>query len=99
MKYDVVIAHDAQVVFNKLDARWRSRLKEAMQTHLLHNPTHESRSRIKRLRGLQRPQFRMRVDEMRVFYDVNKNPHRVEVLGFVRKSDAAAWLAKYGVPK
>ena len=30
-----------------------------------------SRSRIKRLRGLSRPRFRLRIDEIGVFYDVS----------------------------
>ena len=29
-----------------------------------------SKSRIKRLRGLTRPQYRLRVDEFRVLYDI-----------------------------
>ena len=53
-----------------------------------------SRSRIKRLRGLSRPQYRLRVGEVRVFYDVHER--RVEVLAIVMKSDAASWLEEVG---
>jgi len=36
-----------------------------------HEPTKASKTRIKRLRGLSRPQYRLRVgDDVRVFYDV-----------------------------
>jgi mRNA-degrading endonuclease RelE of RelBE toxin-antitoxin system len=55
-----------------------------------------SRSRIKRLRGLARPQFRLRVDEIRVFYDVAEE--RVEVLAIVSKAEAQAWLDDEGTP-
>jgi mRNA interferase RelE/StbE len=65
-----------------------------MEVHLRHEPTKASRSRIKRLRGLSRPQYRLRVDEMRVFYDVKRRC--VEILAIVMKSDAAAWLAREG---
>ena len=41
------------------------------QRHLRHDPRKVSRSRIKRLRGVRRPQFRLRVGEIRVFYDVS----------------------------
>jgi len=36
--------------------------------------------------GLSRPQYRLRVDEARVYYDVSEN--RVEVLAIIMKSDA-----------
>ena len=99
MKYEVVVATDAQAQFARLDGRWRSRLKKEMREQLEHQPTRESKSRIKRLRGLRQPQYRMRVDDMRVFYDVNDERNRVEVLGFVNKSDTPEWLDLRGVPE
>ena len=51
------------------------------------------------MRGLRQPQYRMRVDDMRVFYDVNDEMNRVEVLGFVNKSDTPEWLNLHGVPE
>ena len=53
-----------------------------------------SRSRIKRLRGLRRPQYRLKVDDIRVFYDVSGTT--VEILAFVSKSEAESWLAQFG---
>ena len=99
MRYEVIVARDAQGQFAKLDGRWRSRLKQEMLRHLDHHPKRESKSRIKRLRGLRQPQYRMRVHDMRVFYDVNDEMHRVEVLGFVDKSDTPEWLNMHGVPE
>ena len=97
MKYEVVIAKDAQDQFGRLDGRWRSRLKKEMHEHLEYRPKQESKSRIKRLRGLRQPQYRMRVDEMRVFYDVNDRMNRVEVLGLVDKANTPEWLELHGV--
>jgi mRNA-degrading endonuclease RelE of RelBE toxin-antitoxin system len=99
MKYRVVIAKSAQESFKRLDARRRSALKEAMRTHLENAPKQESKSRIKRLKGLRQPQYRLRVQRLRVFYDVNDEQKRVEVLGFVMKPEAENWLQEYGVPK
>jgi mRNA-degrading endonuclease RelE of RelBE toxin-antitoxin system len=65
--------------------------------HLRHEPTKTSRSRIKRLRGLSRPQYRLRVDEVRVFYDVSGAT--VEILAIVAKSEAESWLAQFGSPE
>jgi len=61
-----------------------------------HEPGKISRSRIKRLRGLSRPQFRLRVGEVRVFYDVSDG--FVEILAIVVKSEAEAWLKQFGSP-
>jgi len=65
-----------------------------METHLRNEPEKTSRSRIKRLRGLSRPQYRLRVGDGRVFYDVADGV--VEVLAIVPKSETAAWLAQFG---
>ena len=99
MRYQVVIAKSAQEEFKKMDARWRSSLKEAMATHLGNALKQESKSRIKRLKGLRQPQYRLRVDRLRVFYDVNDEQCRVEVLGFVMKPEADNWLKEHGVPE
>ncbi len=63
-----------------------------MERHLRHEPTKTTRSRIKRLRGVQRPQYRLRVEDVRIFYDVTSDV--VEVLAIVPKSTAAAWLKR-----
>jgi mRNA-degrading endonuclease RelE of RelBE toxin-antitoxin system len=72
-------------------------LKEALEMHLRHEPTKVSRSRIKRLRGLSRPQYRLRVRDLRIFCDVAERT--VEVLAIIRKSEAALWLAQFGNPE
>ena len=71
-------------------------MRDAMEVHLRHQPAKVSESRIKRLRGMSRPQYRLRVDELRVSYDVSGA--EVRVLAIVAKSDADAWLAEAGQP-
>ncbi len=56
-----------------------------------------SKSRIKRLRGLRRPQYRLRVDEIRVSYDVAGNT--VEILAIVPKSQAACEPGRFEMRK
>jgi mRNA interferase RelE/StbE len=53
-----------------------------------------SRSRIKRLRGTGHPQYRLRVGDVRIFYDVTAAT--VEVLAIIAKSEAESWLAQFG---
>jgi len=57
-------------------------------------PEKVSKSRIKRLRGLSQPQYRLRVGDIRVFYDVTET--QVEVLAVVSKAEAQAWLNEQG---
>lgn len=55
-----------------------------------------SKSRIKRLRELRRPPYRLRVDEFRVYYDVEGAV--VTILGIVAKSASYDWLANNSEP-
>jgi mRNA interferase RelE/StbE len=91
MRFEIVLAPEAVEDLSKLTANVRAKVRTALETHLRHEPQKTSRSRIKRLRGLRRPQYRLRVDEVRVFYDVSGAT--VEVLAIVEKSEVEAWLA------
>jgi mRNA interferase RelE/StbE len=94
MPFAIVLAPEAVEDLKRLKAVVRGAVKGAMETHLRHEPEKTSRSRIKRLRGLSRPQYRLRVGDIRVFYDVAEG--MVEVLAIVPKSETAAWLAQFG---
>ena len=96
MRFEILLAPEAAEDLRKLKAALRAAVREALETHLRHEPTRTSRSRIKRLRGLSRPQYRLRVDEVRVFYDVSGST--VEVLAIVAKSETETWLAQFGNP-
>ena len=94
MRFEIILAPEAIEDLDSLKANERATIKAALETHLRHQPTKRSRSRIKRLRGLARPQFRLRVGEIRVFFDVSGT--NVEVLAIVSKTEAASWLARFG---
>ena len=96
MPYDIILAPEALVDIKRLKASVRSAIKAALETHLRHEPEKLSRSRIKRLRALSQPQYRLRVDDTRVFYDVSDG--KVEVVAVVAKSEAETWLAQFGKP-
>jgi mRNA-degrading endonuclease RelE of RelBE toxin-antitoxin system len=97
MRFEILLAPEAVEDLRRLKANLRATVREALETHLRHEPAKTSRSRIKRLRGLSRPQYRLRVDEVRVFYDVSGST--VEILAIVAKSEAASWLAQFGKPR
>lgn len=96
MRFDIILSPEAVQDLRRLGARDRSTVREALDTHLRHEPTKLSKSRIKRLRGMARPQYRLRVGEMRVFYDVVGG--EVQVLAIVAKGDADAWLGQSRTP-
>lgn len=89
MTYELILAPEAVADLRGLNAYDRAKT-DALEQHLRHEPMRVSRSRIKRLRGLRRPQYRLRVDDVRVFYDVAEDA--VEVLAIVAKEDVDAWL-------
>ena len=97
MAYAIVLAPEAVDDLRRLTANVRTTVRTALETHLGHEPGKVSRSRIKRLRGLRRPQYRLRVGEVRVFYDISGTT--VEVLAIVAKSEAKSWLAQFANPE
>src|SRR3970040_750052 len=96
MRYQIVLAPQAVEDLRRLKANVRAVVRDAIERHLRHEPFRLSKSRIKRLRGLKRPHYRLRVEDVRVFYDVTTDS--VEVLAIVSKSDAQDWLAETAEP-
>ena len=94
MKYGVTFSPQARTQFHDLCVYDRAKVRQAIDDHLQYRPTAESKSRIKRLRDLRKPQYRLRVDNLRVFYDVEAD--QVMVLGVVAKAQAEEWLAETG---
>jgi mRNA interferase RelE/StbE len=97
MPFAIILAPEAVDDLRRLTANARTTVKAALETHLRHEPSKTSRSRVKRLRGLLRPQYRLRVSEVRVFYDVSGTT--VEALAIVAKSEAESWLAQLASPE
>src|SRR5919204_2668280 len=96
MSFDIILAPEAVEDLKRIKAHVRAAVQTALETHLRHQPEKTSRSRIKRLRGLRQPQYRLRVDDIRVFYDIRGNT--VEVLAIITKAQAQIWLEKKGIP-
>ena len=94
MRYAIILAPEAAEDLDDLKPNLRAEVREGIETHLRHEPGKTSRSRIKRLRKLSQPQYRLRIGDARVFYDVSEK--NVEVLAIVLKSEVATWLAKRG---
>ncbi|MER3425601.1 MAG: hypothetical protein C4293_22580, partial [Nitrospiraceae bacterium] len=63
MRFEIALAPEAIEDFRALKPSVRSAVRDALETRLRYEPMKTSRSRIKRLRGLARPQYRLRVGE------------------------------------
>ena len=93
MTFRIEFVDEAKAALRHLRAVDRAKVLDRIERHLTDEPTAQSRSRIKRLRAGTYPPFRLRVDDIRVYYDVNEATQLVIVLGIVPKSESAAWLA------
>lgn len=96
MACEILFAPEAAEEIRRLRADDRSSIIKAIENHLRHQPRKESKSRIKRLRGLRQPEYRLRVDQFRVYYDVVERS--VCILSVISKDMTYDWLEKHGIP-
>ena len=94
MAFEIILAPEALRDLKKLRANLQAEVRDAIERHLRNRPTKTSKARIKRLRGVSRPQFRLRVRDIRVFYDVVDT--EVHILAIVSKEQAEDWLREAG---
>lgn len=94
MRYEIVLSPGVVQELKALRAHERAEVRDALEQHLRREPTKVSRSRIKRLRGLRQPQYRLRVGEIRVYYDVFEAT--VSILAIISKDQANSWLEREG---
>ena len=72
-----------------LDALRRTdavRVADGLEQFLTNEPKRESKSRIKRLRGISNPDYRLRIDDFRVFYNVDDSEGCVRILRIMHKN-------------
>jgi mRNA-degrading endonuclease RelE of RelBE toxin-antitoxin system len=98
LRYEIIFAPQAEEDLLALRASDRSEVVDAIEVHLRYEPEKVSKSRIKRLEGMEWPQYRLRIGRVRAFYDVFYLPKGgvVEVLAIREKGEAMKWLAEYG---
>jgi mRNA-degrading endonuclease RelE of RelBE toxin-antitoxin system len=87
MAFEIILALEPIDDLRRLRTRDRARLRDSLEVHLRHDPTKVSKSRIKRLRGLMRPRYQLRIGDFRVFCDVNSG--EAQVLAIVPKAGLA----------
>jgi len=83
--YTIMLKPSAIADLDALRKYDATQIADAMERHLPHNPTKESKSRIKRLRGISNPDYRLRVGDYRIFYVVDEAARRTDVLRVMHK--------------
>ncbi len=98
MRYEIIFAPEAEEDLLTLKAYDRAEVLDVIESHLRYEPTKRSKSRIKRLEELEWPPYRLRIGDIRAFYDVfsTATGGTVEILTILEKSEAIKWLAEHG---
>jgi mRNA-degrading endonuclease RelE of RelBE toxin-antitoxin system len=92
MRYEILFAPEAAEDLKALKAHMRAEVRDVIERHLRYHTIKTIKARIKRLRGISRPQYRLRVGEIRLFYDVEGS--EVRILAIVPKDAVDEWLRK-----
>jgi addiction module RelE/StbE family toxin len=93
--YTIFLKRSAIADLDALRKYDATQIADAMEKHLLHDPTKESKSRIKRLRGIRIPDYRLRVGDYRVFYVVDQDARRVDVLRVMHKDQTLPYHKEF----
>jgi mRNA interferase RelE/StbE len=87
--YRIILKRSAIADLDAMRKYDATQVADAIERYLLHHPTRESQSRIKRLRGIDDPDYRLRVGDYRVFYVVDEAARQVDVLRVMHKNKTA----------
>jgi mRNA interferase RelE/StbE len=85
-RYEIRYADTAVEDIRGLRAFERAKIVDGIELHLTHQPTLVSKSRIKAMTQPFWSQYRLRIDDVRVYYDVSENDRLVNVLRVLKKT-------------
>jgi mRNA interferase RelE/StbE len=86
-KYEIVLKPSAIKDMDRLSKYDAVTISDVIEECLADEPAKESKSRIKRLRGISDPDYRLRASEYRVFYSINDTSRQVNVLRILHKDE------------
>jgi mRNA-degrading endonuclease RelE of RelBE toxin-antitoxin system len=92
MAFEIEVTRQAESDLDDIRRFYRNQILDAIAAYLRYNPRRISRSRIKRLRSVDSPEYRLRVGDFRVFDDVDEVERRVTILRVVSKDEALRYL-------
>ena len=86
--YEICYAEEAEEDIRGLRAFDQNKVMDEIEAHLTLQPTQESKSRIKAVSQPFWSQYRFRVDDFRVYFDVAEEEHAVNILRVLKKGSA-----------
>lgn len=89
--YDIVLKRTAIADMDRLRKYDARTVADAMERRLQHEPRKESRSAVRRLRGISDPDYRLQVGDYRIFYNVDDQALRVDILRVMHKGETRAY--------
>jgi mRNA-degrading endonuclease RelE of RelBE toxin-antitoxin system len=92
MPFRIEFARAAKADLRALGKSDQVKVLDRIVLHLSHQPTSQSKSRIKALRPGTFPPYRLRVEEFRVYYDIDDAERLVIIYGVVPKAQSEDWL-------
>jgi len=84
-KFEIILKQSAVHDMDGLRKYDATAIADSMEKHLVHKPDKVSKSRIKKLRGIKDPDYRLRVGKYRIFYTIEEDEGRVVVLRVMHK--------------
>ena len=87
MPYEIIFKPEAENDFEVLRKYDAAKIGDEIEAHLTYEPRKESKARIKKLRERGEDDYRLRVEEFRVFYTVDDSETIVWVLRILHKDD------------
>jgi len=95
MPFEVRYSTRAVKQLKKLRAFDRATVLDEIGRTLTVNPTMESKAKIKKLRQPAPAQYRILVEDFRIFYDVDDVNHSVDVIQILSKEDSLPYLESF----
>lgn len=93
MRFEIEITAEAEADIDRIQPYYRKQILDNIETYLEYTPTQESGARIKRLRLLDSPAYRLRIGDFRLFYDVDESAMLVSILRVLSKDMSLRYLA------
>jgi len=95
MPFEVRYSTTAAKQLKRLRAFDRATILDEIERTLTTNPTMQSKAKVKKLRQPAPTQYRLRVEDFRVFYDVDDVSHLVDVVQILSKEDSLPYLESF----
>ena len=87
--YEIRYTEEAAKDIRGLRAFDQNKVMDGIEEHLTLRPGQESKSRIKAMSQPFWSQYRLRVDDFRVYFDVDEEEHAVNVLRVLKKGNVS----------